>query len=288
MQLDVRSTANRKIIDFRKMHMGNLCVLGRYHYSTASRELEYHRHPGMIEICYYDKGRQVFSVGEEKYLVTGGDVFIHFPGEEHGSGGHPEEKGSLYWFIIKAEGSKKVAGANKDIGYLVQQLIRNGKRHFKGSAEMKKILEEIFAAMQLKNISKEIVHIQVRLLAQLFLLKVLEKSNEQQDEPQNVRLEKVYRFISDNLSETITVAMLAKEANLSESRFKGWFKEASGFTPLDYVQRCRVQKAVERLQTDPSASVKDLAFELNFSSQQYFTTVIKKFTGKTPGELMKR
>lgn len=287
MQLDVRSTANRKIIDFRKMNMGNLCVLGRYHYHTPQKDLQYHRHDNMIEICYYDKGSQVFAVDNEKYLVTGGDIFIHFPGETHGSGGHPEEKGSLYWFIIKAPAGSKVSKTDHDLNSLVQLLIQNGIRHFRGGTAIKKILEDIFTTAQSGNMSREIIQIKIRLLAQLFLLKVLEKSNEQQHEPQNVRLDKVYRFIENNLSEQITVAMLAKEANLSESRFKNWFKSAAGFTPLDYVQRCRVQYAVKRLQDDPALPVKDLAYELGFSSQQYFTTIVKKFMGKTPVELRK-
>ena len=87
------------------------------------------------------------------------------------------------------------------------------------------------------------------------------------------------------MTENMSIATLAKEANLSESRFKNWFKELSGFTPADYVQRKRVDYAVRKIKENPSVSLKDLAYDLNFSSQQYFTTVIKKFTGKSPREL---
>lgn len=284
MKLDIQSTRNRTILDFRSKDFGNLCVLGRYHYNKAEKDLEAHRHKGMVEICYYDKGSQIFAVDHEKFLVKGGDLFIHFPDEVHGSGGYPEEKGSMYWFIIKHTGG---AGnrADKEIDYLLQQLILARKRHFKGGAEVKKLLEEIFSTMQLKKIPKEILTIKVRLLTQLFLLKIIEKSKSDERETDNNRLNKVYRLIDTKLTEAITIAMLAKEANFSESRFKSWFKELSGFTPLDYVQRCRVQYAVKKLREDPLLSFKDLAYELNFSSQQYFSTVVKKFTGKSPGQL---
>ena len=47
----------------------------------------------------YDKGSQLFyAVDDEKYLVTGGDIFIKFPGETHGSGGYPERV--LYWTLL--------------------------------------------------------------------------------------------------------------------------------------------------------------------------------------------
>ncbi len=285
MRLDVRSTRNRTIIDFRGMGFGPLCVLGHYRYRKAEKDLQAHRHSKMIEICYYDKGSQVFAVNDEKYLVKGGDLFIHFPNESHGSGGYPEEKGSLYWFILNLDTGKKASGSN-DLDYLLRALVKNGKRHFSGGAGIKKFLEEIFATMRSKE-PAAFIRIRVRLLTQLFLLKVWEKSRSAERLPDHTRLHQVYRFIEDHLEDDLNIARLAREANFSESRFKGWFRELSGFTPMDYVQRRRVAFAVKELQRSPGLSLKDLAYSLNFSSQQYFSTVIKKFTGKTPGMLKK-
>lgn len=286
MKLDIQSTRNRSIIDFRKHHYGNLCVLGRYHYQKAEKDLEWHQHKDMIELCYCDKGSQVFAVNKEKYLVKGGDVFIHYPNELHGSGGYPEAKGSLYWFIIRTKTvNGKKSRSDRDLDYLVQQLINSRKRHFRGGTAIRKLLEEIFAVMQHKQLPEPMRYIRVKLLTQLLLLKALEKSSGSEREPDNTKLNNVYRLIEANLTGDISVAMLAREANFSVSRFKSWFKELSGFTPLDYVQRCRVQQAVKVLQRDPAITYKDLAYELNFSSQQYFSTVVKKFTGKTPGEI---
>ena len=100
MELDVNCTKTRKIIDFRKNGYDDLIVLGKYNYNRTEGNLADHVHHNMIEICYYDKGSQWFCVNDKRYLVKGGDVFIHFPGELHGSGGYPEEKGLLYWLII--------------------------------------------------------------------------------------------------------------------------------------------------------------------------------------------
>jgi len=72
------------------------------------------------------------------------------------------------------------------------------------------------------------------------------------------------------LTENISITSLAKESNLPESRFKNSFKEISGFIPVDYVQRERVDYAVRKIREDDGVSLKDVAYELNFSSQQFF------------------
>lgn len=284
MNIDLKTTKSRTIIDFSRSGFLDLIVLGKYNYNKVEKNLADHVHKQMIEICYYDKGSQWFKVNDNRYLVKGGDVFIHFPGEVHGSGEYPESKGCLYWFIIKSPpGNRQVQP--EGIAYLIKELISMNRRHFKGGNEMKRTLEELFKASTMKGEKKQIRQIRINLLAQSFLLKTIEYASKTYSSTDNERLQDIVGLIDKKITENISIGMLAKQANLSESRFKNWFKEVSGFTPLDYVQRKRVDYAVKKIKEDPSVHFKDLAYDLNFSTQQYFTTVVKKFTGKTPKEL---
>ena len=135
MALDIKSTTNRKIIDFRSLGFNDLQVLGKYSYNKTEEKLDEHSHPDMIEICYCDKGSQYFVVNGKQSLVKGGEVFIHFPGEIHGSGDHPENKGLLYWMIIG------LTANHTHVVSLCDFLISRGKRHFKASRSIKKILK---------------------------------------------------------------------------------------------------------------------------------------------------
>jgi AraC-like DNA-binding protein len=282
MRVQVNSTKNRTIIEFAKSGFKELVVLGKYNYNKAEHILENHVHEEMIEICYSDKGTQWFAVQNQRYLVRGGDIFIHYPDELHGSGGYPEGKGNLYWFILKVPSTKKNITPT---GYLIKELLQTNRRHFRGDSHIKKMLEEIFKTSNLNGESSEMIHIKATLLTQVFLLQVLELAKQKTNKTDNERLQKIFDLINDKFTEDISVKTLAKAVNLSESRFKNWFREMSGFTPLDYVQRKRVEYGVQRIKTAPAINFRDLAFELGFSSQQYFTTVIKKFTGKTPSQI---
>ncbi len=68
--------------------------------------LPVHRHAGGWEICYLERGNQVFEVRDQTYRLRGGDVFLTFPDEPHSTGGSPSEPGVLYWLNVRrpAEG----------------------------------------------------------------------------------------------------------------------------------------------------------------------------------------
>lgn len=276
MQLDIHSTRNRKIIDFRKLAFDDLRVLGKYNYNKSEQKLPNHKHSGMIEICYYDKGSQYFQVNGSQYLVKGGDVFIHYPGELHGSGGHPEEKGALYWMIIRLNKT-----GNDTLNRLCEHLIEKQRRHFKGNKDIKKILEGIFMAYTKREVQK-MKKLRIYLMAQTFILALLDCIENEVLDTENMRLNKIIEYINKNIHEQISIATMAKQINLSESRFKTLFKELTGFTPGDYIQRRKVELALKRINENPKISLSRLAYELSFSSPQYFSTVMKKYTGKSP------
>lgn len=281
MKIDSKSTRNRKIIDFRKSGFPGMVVLGKYNYTRAEKSLADHSHENMIEICYLNKGSQRFHVNQKQYPVKGGEVFINFPGEVHGTGEYPEEKGLLYWLILRVS-EKEIHGKRKDpLAWLCSVLIKKKIRHFKGDHQLQHLLEEIFVIFtQTKDPTMK--RIQVNILVQTFLLKLLECIDKRDLQIHNERFTKVLTYIDQHLTDSLSIAALADKMNLSESRFKSLFKELTGFTPGDYVQRQRVALALVRIRENPSLSITDLAYELNFSSPQYFSHVIKKYTGTPP------
>lgn len=279
MELDSLSTSNRRILDFRLLGFEDLLILGKYNYQKAEAKLAEHRHPGMLEVCYYDKGSQYFLVDDKQHLVTGGQVFVHYPDETHGSGGYPESKGVLYWMIIKMG-----LDAPNNLVCLSQKIINKKRRHFKGSRRLKQMLEGLLSAYE-SDEDPEIKKIRIYSIAQFFLLELLDCISREQPITDRIRFDKILSYIHEHIREPISIGTLAAEMNLSESRFKSLFKDSTGFTPRDYIQREKVRLAMEAISTNPGRSFTDLAYELNFSSPQYFSTVVKKYTGSSPGTL---
>ena len=59
------------------------------------------------------------------------------------------------------------------------------------------------------------------------------------------------------------------------------FRRATGQTPIDYLIRLRIQKAMEWL-AGTSLSVTDIALKTGFDDSNYFTRQFRKATGETP------
>jgi AraC-like DNA-binding protein len=93
----------------------------------------------------------------------------------------------------------------------------------------------------------------------------------------------VVSYIMEHLSEDVSLEELAKKASLSPFYFSRLFKKETGFTPHDYILTTRINHAKFLLLTS-SLSIKDICFQLGFSSESAFCTAFKKKIGETPSE----
>ena len=78
---------------------------------------------------------------------------------------------------------------------------------------------------------------------------------------------------------------LANEVGISEAGFRKRFRAEIGCSPLDYINRRRIDEA-QRLMTLGKTNIKEISYDLGFSSRQYFSTVFKRVTGVSPGEFI--
>ncbi|HEX8372068.1 MAG TPA: helix-turn-helix domain-containing protein [Chthoniobacterales bacterium] len=264
----------------------NVLRLGYYNYSRAQPGLSEHTHPGTIEICYLVKGRQTYVMGGTSYRLRGGDVFIALPQEQHSTGGLPEEKGALYWIQYTLPGAGETfLGLPREQGQAVLEgLFHLRQRHFRGTWRMKECLDEMMRLYH--EPPSPLVTAALSNRATAFLLSVIEAS--QSAEPESkARLQPTLQHIESHLEGAIKLSELAQLLGVSVSRFKIRFKEEMGVPPAEYIQRRRIEEARRRIQQS-TAPITQIAFDLGFSSSQYFATVFKRYTGSAPRELRQR
>ena len=100
-------------------------------------------------------------------------------------------------------------------------------------------------------------------------------------------LMKTERFMMNHLHRPLNCAQLAENCGLSVSRFWNRFKQESGLTPMDFLNRKRLEKA-EHLLRNSRKNITEIAFSCGFQSSQYFTTVFRKYFGLTPTQLRQK
>jgi len=94
-------------------------------------------------------------------------------------------------------------------------------------------------------------------------------------------------YISDHLSQELSLDGLAANAALSPFYFSRLFKKETGFSPHQYILTARIRNAKFLLQStdDP---VKNICFTVGFTSESSFCTAFKKETGLTPSEFRRQ
>jgi AraC-like DNA-binding protein/ligand-binding sensor protein len=92
---------------------------------------------------------------------------------------------------------------------------------------------------------------------------------------------KARAFIDENLSEPLPLALVARNAGLSESHFCRIFRESTGLTLTDYVNRRRIQWAKKEL-LKSETRVSEIAFLIGYQSLSQFNRCFARVTGRSP------
>jgi len=98
----------------------------------------------------------------------------------------------------------------------------------------------------------------------------------------NIACKRIY----ENITDPPVVSALAKECYLSVSRFLHLFKEVTGKSYTEFIAFIRMEKAKEMLiLTD--MPICDIALELGYDNQNYFSRYFRKMEGCSPSEYRK-
>jgi len=98
---------------------------------------------------------------------------------------------------------------------------------------------------------------------------------------QQARVNVVVDHMRENLSGTIDHRALEQVSKLSTSRLQALFREVTGYPPLDYLRRLRVEEA-RRLLADQQLSVKEIAALTGFRDTSHLSKVFRRIDGLSP------
>ena len=98
-----------------------------------------------------------------------------------------------------------------------------------------------------------------------------------EDEPVRMAQE----FIEKNVHDRISVEELAMKFAIGKRNFERRFKKATNNTPVEYMQRVKIEAAKKGLETSRK-NVNQVMYEVGYTDTKAFRTVFKKITGLSP------
>lgn len=118
----------------------------------------------------------------------------------------------------------------------------------------------------------------------LMLDKLYPKMKKTTQNTPSVKISDAIKYIEENWKAEIKIEDLAKLCHISKSSLFQLFKKAAKVSPVEYKHNIMIQNALYMLEhTD--FSIEEISEKTGFSSSNYFRTVFKKITGKTPKEI---
>jgi AraC-like DNA-binding protein len=97
------------------------------------------------------------------------------------------------------------------------------------------------------------------------------------------KIEQAKIIMNENVFKDVDPEELAMKLNISYSWFRKIFKDYTGYAPAKYFQELKLRKA-KQLLVGTSQSVKEISYQLNYTSTEHFFSLFKKRTGFTPLE----
>ena len=96
----------------------------------------------------------------------------------------------------------------------------------------------------------------------------------------------VLTYISNNCYSKLSTKSIAEHFHLSENYFCNLFKSYVGTSPVDYINKFRIEKAAVLIK-NTDKSITDISYHIGFEDSNYFSRVFKKYMGVSPREYRK-
>ncbi|HTG65488.1 MAG TPA: helix-turn-helix domain-containing protein [Flavobacterium sp.] len=93
-------------------------------------------------------------------------------------------------------------------------------------------------------------------------------------------------FMKTNLNQVLSIDELANQAFYSVSRYSELFKQKTGYSPIQFFIRLKIQKSCEYLYFT-NLNIKEICKEVGFDDPYYFSRMFKKQIGLSPMQYKK-
>ncbi len=236
-----------------------------------------------MEIKYILSGKMNISCGTEIVCAQEGDVVISNPCEYHGNQVEKDGRAEYQFVCIdinKIFGNNALTAHLKEYvsgSYCFKNLIRNDK-------EVKKFVKLLFASFQ---DNRDLLY-STGAFYMLFasLQKHIDKNqrriarNEYSLRQKNV-IDTAFSYIQNHYHEVIRLEDIASQCYLTEAHFCRLFKQLTGETPIYYINKFRINKAVSYL-AESQYTIKEIAEKVGFVDEAYFCRCFRKYKGVPP------
>ena len=263
--------------------VNNLDMTDLGYYPHASKHHTHRRNGGPENILIYcTEGSGWVRNSTGRHQVNPNDFFILPQHTEHEYGASAQDPWSVYW--IRFEGN----GLNNLNGLTFAKHCFDPK-HFPYKTDAIQLFNEMFTVLEQGYSKQYLVYVNMVLVnfLTLFLFQHGSVVKKETTHPHDIIIQKAIGYMQANLHQRVTNSGLSAAAGCSTSQLSTLFKNSTGYSPINYFNHLKIQKACQHFYAT-DALVKEIAAQLGYDDPYYFSRLFTKLMGVSPNQYRKR
>ena len=240
-----------------------------FHYRERLHGADQH----ILIYCHDGKGK--VTIGKTEYKIEAGDFFTIPQKTAHTYAADITNPWTIYWIHFKgATATHIVSTLQKGVG--LKAFIQHNEKSLELFNEIYNQLERGYGSDNLMYANMCLWHF---LTTFLYNDKYATSGKLTTRDASDLAID----FLRKNIDRVLTLKEIAQEVNLSSSHFSSLFKTKTGFSPIEYFNHLKVQKACQYL-LFTSLRIKEISQELGIEDQYYFSRMFTKIMGLAPND----
>lgn len=224
-------------------------------------------------LIYCVDGIGWLELQERRWEIKKGDFFICPANISHSYGADNKNPWTKYWVHFRGKSSYAYVS-------LLGLTISSPILHIGENVKILSMLQDIFNILKTGYSQSNLI------LATSYLANILSYVNSYSlntgiNRIQNINVEKIISYMLENLNGNLSLEQLSDVAQSSKYHFVRIFKEKTGYSPVNYFIRLKMQKACELLESS-AVKIGDISSALGFNNPYYFSVTFKRVVGKSP------
>jgi len=260
-----------------------------------------HRNEG-IEIMFLETGAMAFSADQKNYDLRAGQFTIMRPWQLHKLGVPNVGPGRIHWLILDVgvrrphqnwQWPSWMVLAKDDLNELTRKLRHNENVVWTATPAIAQTFRELARTVETWGQPHGVSRL-ATCLNHLFL-GILDTLCDQQipETPELTSRQRTVKLFLDEVesnletaSEPWTINSMAEHCGMGVTAFSKYCRELVNSGPMEFLNRCRLDRAAHLLRQNNGRSITDIALACGFNSSQYFSTRFRQHFQVSPSRFV--
>jgi AraC-like DNA-binding protein len=241
----------------------------KFHYRERAHGADQHI------LIYCHEGRGETTIDKTRYVIEAGDFFIIPAKKGHSYAADEKNPWTIFWVHFK--GSKADSLVSQ-----IRKKFKGWKGYITYNGKSIELFNEIYGQLE-RGYSADYLQYSNMCLWHFLSTFIYNSHDIKRKTEQSAPVDRAIAYLSSRTDQVLELDEVAAYVNLSPAHFCYTFKKKSGFSPIEYFNHLKIQKACQYLLfTD--LRIKEVALELGFTDQYYFSRLFSKVMGLPPNE----